>query len=342
MSLYELLERLSNAYGVSGSESDVRKLIVSEIEPYVDTVKVDKMGNMTCHRKGTGPSIMLAAHMDEIGLLVKEIDKDGHIFFSLIGGISEETLAAHPVHILGTKGVVHGVITFDYLHLGLRPEKYPKYYEMYADTGLSKKELEKAGVSVGAYMIAERRLTRLGKSNIISGKSLDDRIGCAMLIELARRIKKAGVKANVYFVFTVQEEVGLYGARASMYSFDPACALAVETTTSHDYEDTGVGLGHGPSITIKDAEFITNRILTEYIVGLAKKNKIPYQVEVSDFGTTDALAISLSKGGVPAGVVSVPVRNIHSTVGIADLDDIENGLKLLFEFLKSPPKSCIG
>lgn len=284
---------------------------------------------------------MLAAHMDEIGLMVKEIDKYGHIYFSLVGGISVETLVAHPVHILSAKGVVHGIITFDYLHVGVKPEKFPKHYEMYVDTGLSKEELGKAGVGIGTYMIAERRLARLGKGNIVSGKSLDDRVGCAALVETARRAKQARVSADVYYVFTVQEEIGLYGARTSIYNIDPAWSLAVDAGTSYDFEETEVGLGHGPSLTIKDAEFIANRCLTDYIISIAKKNGIPYQTEVSEFGTTDALTISLSKGGIPSGIVSIPVRNLHSTVGIADLNDIENAVRLLVALLKDPPKSCV-
>ncbi len=339
--MLKILEDLSNTYGVSGMEHEVRQKILKYIRPYVNTAEVDRMGNLICHKKGKHPPIMLAAHMDEIGLVIKEIDNDGHIYFSLIGGINEETLIGQEVHIITRKDKFHGIITHEAMHLGLKPTRFPIYQEMYVDTGLTKKELLKRDITVGTYMVPERKFRTLGSEDIASGKALDDRIGCTILIELAKMIKN-NRNIDVYFVFTVQEEMGLYGAKTSIYKIDPVWAASVDVTMAHDFRKNDSGIGHGPAITVKDSEFIANQCLVDTMIASARKLKIPYQLEVSDVGTTDALTISLSKGGIPAGVVSVCVRNVHSTVGIADMNDIKNAIKLLEDLVKKPPASCIS
>lgn len=339
---FPLLERLCNAYGVSGDEGPVRALIQKEIAPYVDTATVDKMGNLICRQKGKKFPVLLVAHMDEIGLMVKRISESGHIYFSLLGGMNEDSLLGQRVHIKSRKGYnVHGVVTYEAMHVGRgQPENFPAFTDMYVDTGLSKKELEKAGITTGSYMIPEKKLGHLGNPAIVSGKALDDRIGCAILIELARRMKKVKTGLDVYYVFTVQEEMGLYGAKTSIYHIEPEWAVIVEATDSPDFLPSDTGIGRGPSITVKDAEFISNKCLRESLIHCAKRRKIPYQLEVSDFGTTDALDISLSKGGIQSAVVSVSVRNLHTTVSIAHLRDIEQTVLLLEALLKNPPKLC--
>ncbi len=338
--MLKILEDLSNSYGVSGMEHEVRKKIMKYIKPHVDSTEIDRMGNLICHKKGSYHPIMLAAHMDEIGLVARDIDDLGHIFFSLVGGLGEDTLLGQEVHIMA-KGKLHGVITYEDMHTGREaPDKIPHFQMMHVDTGLSKKELARKGVSVGTYMIPERKFRVLGRKNIISGKALDDRIGCAILIELARRIKK-NRKANIFFVFTVQEEMGLYGAQTSAYSIEPVWAAAVDVIAANDFKGERRGLGYGPAITVKDLSFIANQNLVSSFVKSAKSLRMPYQLEVSDFGTTDALTISLSKGGIPAGVIGVTIRNIHSTVGIADMNDIESTIRLLEGIVKKPPASCI-
>ena len=338
--MLKILEDLSNAYGVSGMESEVRNKIIRYIKPYMSSIDVDRMGNLICHKKGTNPPVMLAAHMDEIGLVIKEIDEWGHIYFSLIGGLNEETLIGQEVHILTRKGKYHGVVSYSGMHVGQQAKKFPNYGQMYVDTGLNRKELSKRNITVGTYMVPERKFRHLGEKNVVSGKALDDRIGCTMLIELARRIK-GNMEANVYFVFTVQEEMGLYGAKTSVYRIEPVWALSVDVNAASDFRKSDSGIGRGPSITVKDSQFIANQCLVDTMVECAKKLRIPYQLEVSDTGTTDALTISLSKGGIPAGVVGVAVRNIHSTVGVAHLRDIEQGIRLLEELVKRPPAKCI-
>ncbi|MDO8633923.1 MAG: M20/M25/M40 family metallo-hydrolase [archaeon] len=334
-----LLQRLLDAYGVSGFEERIRTEIVNEMKSLVDEMHVDKLGNLICHKKGKGPKIMLAAHMDEIGLIVKEIKENGRIMFSLLGGIEPITLIGQKVHIETTikNRPLHGIISFSELHDGKEiPDRMPKPDRLFVDTGIGKKELVKKGVRIGNFIVAEEKSYFAGNNGIISGKSLDDRIGCYILIMLARRMKKN--LQEIYYVFTVQEEIGLYGAKTSAFEVGPDIAVAVDVTNASDSEPNGANImGKGPFITIKDSEMVSNRALVDHFINLSKAKKIPLQLEVTDFGTTDAMYISISRSGVPATVIGVVVRNIHSTIGLASLKDVEKCLALLEAFLKKPP-----
>ena len=334
----DLLEELLNVFGVSGSEGDVRKIIAREIKKYVTHINVDKSGNLIAHKKGKRPKVMLAAHMDEIGLIVKNIDNKGRILFSTIGGIDPLALICQRVSVETKKGLVYGVITMNNMSNSFDFNDKPKLNDLFVDTGLNRKELFNLGIKTGDYIYYKRKTINLGSKNLVSGKALDDRIGCYILVELAKRLKN--VKNEVYLVFTVQEEVGLYGARTSAYAVDPDWAVAVDVTNADDFSGdvSTISIGSGPSITIKDAEMLGNREIDNLIIKIAEKNKIPLQLDVSDFGTTDALNISLSKKGVPSVALNVPVRNLHTTIGIANRRDIENAVKLLELLLKNPPK----
>ncbi|MBI4044548.1 MAG: M42 family peptidase [Candidatus Diapherotrites archaeon] len=334
-----LLQRLLDAYGVSGFEDRIRNEIVKEMNDLVDEIHVDKLGNLICHKKGKGPKIMLAAHMDEIGLIVREIKENGRIMFSILGGIEPITLIGQKVHIETAikNRPLHGIISFGELHDGKEiSDRTPKPDRLFVDTGIGKKELVKKGVRIGNFIVAEQKSYFAGNNEIISGKALDDRIGCYLLIMLARRMKKN--PQGIYYVFTVQEEIGLYGAKTSAFEVEPDIAVAVDVTNAGDSESSDANaMGRGPFITIKDSEMISNRALVNHFVNLSKAKKIPLQLEVTDFGTTDAMYISISRSGVPATVIGVVVRNIHSTIGLASLKDVEKCLALLEAFLKKPP-----
>ncbi len=335
----ELLYELIGTLGPSGNEGNVRKIISREIKDYVDEMKVDKMGNLVARKKGSGKKVMLTAHMDEIGLMVSKIENNGHLKISVLGGIETITLVGHTVSILrkDNKVACNGVITFFELHESLEIDKIPKLEDVYIDTGLNKKELVKKGVEVGSYIVTKHRASFLGNDDIISGKALDNRVGCYVLIQLIKRIKKINV--DCYFVFTVQEEVGLYGAKTSVYNINPDFGIAIDATNSEDAEATSeLIMGNGPTITVKDSEIIASRELNEHLRKLAKKYKIPLQLEVVDVGTTDATSIMFSKGGVPSTVLSIPVRNLHSTIGITNFNDLMNAIALLEKLLKEPPK----
>jgi len=336
----DLLEKLTNIFGVSGNEENIREMIKDEIKNYVDEVSVDKLGNLIARKKGEAPKVMLAAHMDEIGLVIKSIERGGKIYCSPVGGIEAITLLGERVHIETKKGIIHGIITTREISDGIYTTKLPKMENLIVDTGLSKRGLKRMDVEVGTYLSLEQEPCFLGSENIICGKALDNRIGCYVLIELAKRLKK--IKNEIYYVFTVQEEMGLFGAITSAYIVEPEWALAVDVSETCD--STGEitkTIGKGPCLTIKDADMIANKCLNDWIRNIAKKKKIPLQLDVSDLGTTDAVSISISRGGVPSSVVSVPVRNLHTATAVAHKKDIENTIKLLEELLKNPPLVCL-
>lgn len=336
-----LFSSLLNTIGVSGSESKIRNLIRKEISPYVDEVKIDKFGNLIARKKGPAPSVMLAAHMDEVGLMIKHIHKSGRIELAKIGGIETATLLGQIVQIdLGRGKSISGVISSEGLSIGASIEEVPEFYELFVDTGLSKKELNKIGVKEGVPITFSPNAICLGKNDIMVGKAVDDRTGCFILIELAKRLKKN--KSEIFYVFTVQEEVGLYGARTSAYNVRPDWGVAVDVSDAEDYsDDPVVRLGGGPVLTLMDSDIISNKCINGWLEEIAKKKKIKLQKNVSESGTTDATDIALSRGGVPSTVLGVCVRNMHSAVGVVDMKDISQAVEVLYELLKNPPKKCI-
>lgn len=337
----DLLERLISTFSVSGNEGAVRRLIKSEIKKYVDEISIDKLGNLIAHKKGRAdhPKIMLAAHMDEIGLMVKKIDPSGKLYFSMIGGIDSTMLLGERVHIETPKAIMHGVITTGDVNDGYVLKKFPDVSEMFVDTGLSKAALKRKGVDIGTYLSLERDLYFLGSNKIICGKAFDDRLGCYILIKLAKELRNA--KSNIYYVFTIQEEVGLVGAPTTAYKIQPDWGIVVDCVEANDASERTKIIGHGPCITIKDEETIGNRVINGWLIDIAKKKKIPIQKDVSDEGTTDAVSISTTREGVPSTVVGVCIRNLHTTVSVASLNDVYNTIKLLSALLKNPPKTKV-
>ena len=338
----KLLSTLTEAHGPSGDEARVRKIIQGELKGYVDEMRVDRLGNLIARIKGKGNRVMVAAHMDEIGLMVKKINGEGHIEFSTVGGIEPITLVGQSVRIYQKNGnlACFGVITFAELHEDHEIEEMPDLEDLYIDTGLSKAELEKKGVGIGCYVIARHHFKRLGNDDIISGKALDDRLGCFVLIEVARKLRKA--PRDIFFVFTVQEEIGLYGAQVSTYELEPDWGLAVDTINAEDSDEfttKGVEMGKGPAILVKDADIITNKETNDWIASVAKKRRIPLQLRVEEEGTTDATKMFLSREAIPATTITIPVRNLHSTVGVAHMQDVNNMIALVLALLKQPSRS---
>lgn len=337
-----LLNRLIVATGTSGREQEVRSIIFKEMNKYTKDVKLDKFGNLIAHKKGKGPTVMFIAHMDEIGLMVHSINEKGYIICSEIGIVEPLSLIGTRVSIPTKEGKINGVITVKEISNDDDPVSLPKIEDLIVDTGLTKEELIKAGVEIGSYIDIQKTVGFLGSKKFVCGKALDDRIGCYILVELAKRLKKIKPKCDVYFVFSVQEEVGLYGAKTSIYNIKPDFAVGVDVSGANDFEDDPTRcLGKGPTITVKDAEMLANPCIDSWLKELAKKNKIPYQLDVSEAGTTDALDIAVSKGGIPTTVVGVAVRNLHTPIGIAHMDDINKVLKLLELLIKNPPMICL-
>ncbi len=341
----DLLRKLIEIPGPSGGEQDVRSFIKNKIKDYVDVSYVDKFGNLICRKRGTSKklenSAMLVAHMDEIGLMIKSIDENGLIYCSAIGGLEPITLLGERVLIESkSKRKIHGIITTKEISCDEPIKKAPKIEDIFIDAGLTKKELTEAGVEIGSYLHLVTQQSNLGSDDVISGKAFDDRIGCYILIEAAKRIKKP--LNDIYYVFTVQEEIGLYGAKTSVYGLEPSYAIIVDVTEADDINSKSTRcIGKGPCITIKDADMISNRCLNDWIKKVAKKIRITLQYDVSDVGTTDALNISISKGGVPSTVLSVAVRNMHTASGIASIKDINNAIRILESLLKEKHNVCI-
>ena len=337
----ELLKKLANTYGPSGNEVAVRKIIQQEIRPYVDECRVNKLGNLIARKKGKGERVMLAAHMDEVALMVKKIDESGYIRLSPVGGTEPVTLIGQVAKILKPNGMplCTGIISYGEVHEGNEIKELPKIDYFYVDTGLSKEELKKKGVRIGTYVVPTQNFNTLGNKDTITGKALDDRIGCYILIELAKVLKKTNL--DVYFVFSVQEEIGLYGAKTSVYEVNPRWGIAVDVTIAADSDlknNTSRIIGTGPFLTVKDSEIIASPVLDNHIEKVAEKNKIPLNLEIADFGTTDATNMMLHGGGVPSTILGVAIRNIHTTAGIASMKDIRNCIKLLKLVLETPPK----
>ncbi len=332
---------LMNVLSTSGHENAIRSYLMKKIKPYCKDMTVDKFGNLIVHKKGKGKSMMLVAHMDEVGLMVNKINVDGTLKISSIGGI--DTLACLNQKVLipiNGKKTIMGVISTSKLSSGETITELPKKEDLFVDTGLSKIELQELGIEVGTFVEFEKRAHYLGSKDYIMGKAADDRVGCFMLIELIKKAKK--YPGEVYFVFTVQEEVGLYGAKTSVYNLDPEWALVIDVLDANDINgDMTRTLGKGSVLSIMDSQTLSNSCLNDNIKAIAKKKKLSLQPGVSDFGTTDALYISLSKGGIPTTVLGVPVRNVHSGMGIVNSKDILSGIAIIDELLRHPPKICL-
>ncbi len=339
----ERLERLSKAYGISGYEEEVREIMLKELGRYAE-VEVDRFGNVVSKIGSGSPKIMLAAHMDEIGLLVKHIDEKGFIHVIEMGGIDEETLLAKNVWILTEKGPIPGVIGFKPPHLKRDEEDQKKKLrldEMYIDTGLSAEETKRR-VQVGDAVVFDSKFFDLG--NRVMGKALDNRAGCAVLVEVMKRLSKMStLKGTVYGVATAQEELGLKGARTSAFSIKPDYALSIDTAIAGDTPDiketeSNLKLGAGPAITVVEASgrgMVPSPQVKRLLIECARNKGIPYQLEATKGGMTDGAIIYMSNEGVKTGGVSIPTRYIHAPSGICDLRDLENATRLILAFVES-------
>lgn len=345
MTLAETLEKLSNACGVAGREEEVRKLVNDMLKPYVDEVKEDRLGNVIGVKKGgkNAPKVMLAAHMDEIGLFVKTISKKGFLQFAKIGGIDDRILLAQKVIVYTEKGPLHGIIGSRPPHIQKEEErkKVMTYDELFIDIGAeSQEEAKNMGVKIGDPVSFDIKFARIGK-DIVIGKAFDDRVGCAVMIETMKQLKKT--ECTVYAVGTVQEEVGLRGATTAAFGIYPDVGIALDVTIAGDVPgvkevEAPIKLRKGPAIEVADMGLITHPKVLRLLIDAAEENKIPYQLETGLPGTTDAARISLTREGVPSGVISVPTRYIHNPASLLNLKDAENSVKLTVAAIQKIPK----
>jgi endoglucanase len=340
--LMPLLKELISTPGVSGFETEIAQLIVSKIEDYVDEVKVDRLGNVLAQVQGKGAArVLVDAHMDEVGLVVKAIDDKGFIRFEVLGGIDNRVLPAQRVIIHTRRGKIKGSIGIIPPHFTTDKErdKVIPAENLFIDIGASsREEAMEAGVRVVDPITLHRGLDELLGSRIC-GKAFDDRIGCLVAIECIKRLKDQEIAADLLYSFTVEEERGLRGATVSAYSLKPEIAFPIDTTGAADFPGvkpytTTIELGKGPVIRAVDVRFVSDRQPREMLIETAEKMNIPYQLAVA-MGSTDGAAVQLAREGVATCPLCVPLRYTHSPVEVVDLRDVENTIKLLTETLKT-------
>ena len=330
-----LLKKLTETPGVSGFESQVRKVLEKEFKKYCDSVTVDKVGNLI-GRKGRGKKkLMVVCHMDEVGMVISDIADDGFIRFAKMGYISDVILLAQDVFIWGKKGPVPGVIGVN------EQQEFGKGVnasDMFIDVGASsRKDVEKMGIEIESQVTFTTESHTVGKSFI--GKALDNRIGCHVLVEIMKRVKPT---CTVYFVANAVEEVGLKGAQVSTFKIDPDAALVIDVSAAEDFpggHDTPIKLGGGPVLALIEAGgegLITDMRIKEHFLKSAKKLKMKVQLEVSSHeAVSEGTTIQLTREGVPTGAINIPIRYPHSVSSVANIDDINDTIKLLCEVIKN-------
>ena len=342
--LKNLLGRLSDAFGPSGREVAVRSLIKAEVEAFVDRLEVDAMGNLITFMAGTGSEprlkVMLSAHMDEVGFMITDVDKGGMLKFATVGGIDPRLLLAKRV-LLGGDRVgadrVPGVITgpVPHLHTAESARRVLAVDDLAIDIGASDEKAANGKVKQGDYGVFATQFLVLSEDPAwptVRGKAFDGRAGCATLIGLlAERYP-----VDLYGVFTVQEEVGLRGARVATYRVEPDAAIALEGTICDDLpqppdEDSSqvTRLGDGPAVSLMDHALVSHPGLLRLLRDTAEADGIRIQYKAPMLGSTDSGAIHLTRAGVPAITAAIPCRYIHSPAAILNMNDLENTVRLV-------------
>jgi endoglucanase len=339
----ELLRELTEAFGISGYEQEVREIIRRHLQN-ITVIEQDRLGSIVCRKNGKTeiPRIMIAGHMDEIGFIVKLITDEGFIRFSPVGGWWGHVMLAQRVVIKTQKGNIPGLIGSKPPHI-LSEEERKKLLDpkdMYVDIGaISLDEVKGLGIRPGDPIIPVFPFTLSGTGKTYLAKGFDDRVGCALLIDVIKNLVHENHPNTVYGVGTVQEEVGLRGARTSTWVVEPDVGLTMETGVAGDVpdvkkEDAQAKLGKGPVIVIRDGSMIPNLRLRDLFIETAEELRIPYQFDLLERGGTDSGVIHLHRRGVPNLVVAVPTRHIHSHAGIIHRDDYDQTVKLITAVIK--------
>lgn len=334
----ELLKRLSEAAGIPGYEAAIRAIIREELSGHVDTIETDPLGNLIAHRKGNGPVVMVAAHMDEIGFIVSFIEKEtGLLRIHPLGGFDPKTLISQRVTVHGETAKLIGCIGSKPIHTMTEEEKkkLPELKDLFVDLGLPEERVREL-VSLGDMVTLRQEFIAL--ENVVSGKTLDDRAGVYVAIEAIKRAKKTA--CDLYFVGTTQEEVGLRGAQAAGFAVNPQIGIALDTTLA--VEMPGVSgpqrvteLGKGVAIKLADSASISHPSLVRAMKRIAEQHDITYQMEILPRGGTDAGAIQRAHGGAAVITLSLPSRYVHSVVEMVHRDDLEGAIALLAAFIET-------
>ncbi len=324
--MFNTLEKLINIPSPSGFEENIAEFIKMEISPFVDKVYIDILGNVIARKTGMGAKIMLTAHMDEIGLISTFADEQGFIRFSTLGCPDLKSFVSNKVSFLNG---VNGILGYE-KKCELKDFSFEKCF---IDIGVCNKEEALALVPIGTAAVINSSI--IMQNNKIISKGLDDKIGVFILIEVIKKI--AGSPNDLSFVFTVQEELGLRGAKTASFEIEADYAINVDVTSTRDISTDNkmaVNLGKGVAIKIKDKGIICHKKMTTTLIETAKSGEIPYQLEVLEQGSTDIGTVHISKSGVICGGISIPARYIHSQNEMVDTDDVNNAIKLLIFLLE--------
>lgn len=334
----ELLKRLSEASGIPGHETEIRAIITETLSDHVDTIRTDQLGNLIAHRRGEGPVVAIAAHMDEIGFIVSFIEKEtGFLRIHPFGGFDPRTLVSQRVVVHTEKGELVGCIGSKPVHI-LTEEERKKPLELkdlFVDLGLPEERVREL-VAVGDTVTLRQEF--LASENVVSGKALDDRIGVYIGIEAIKRAKK--ITCDLYFVGTTQEEVGLRGARVAGFAVKPQIGIALDVTIAADMPGVSdaqqvTRFGKGVAIKLTDSASISHPGLVRAMRRLAEEREVPYQMEVLPRGGTDAGALQMAQEGAAVITLSLPTRYVHSVVETAHRNDLQAAIDLLVAFLET-------
>lgn len=340
MAAFELLKKISECPGVPGFEQPIRELIIRETEDYADEVNIDSMGSVIVTLKGKNPdTVMVTAHMDEIGFIVTHIDDQGFIRFHTLGGFDPKTLTSQRVVIHG-KEEVTGIMGTKPIHI-MSPEdrkKAPKTEDYFIDTGMEPSEVKEL-ISVGDSVTRKQELIQMG--DCFNGKSLDNRISVFILIEAIKALKNAEIPYTLRAVFTVQEEVGLRGAINAAGHINPRFGLNLDVTIAYDVpgaqpHETVTELGKGTAVKILDGSVISDYRMVRYLKELGTKEEILWQNEILPAGGTDTAGIQkYGKDGAIAGGLSIPLRNMHQVIETVHKEDVQATIDLLVAAIKN-------
>lgn len=347
-----LLEELTNAYGPSGFEGPVRTIMRRELSQFSDSIETDGMGSLIARLRGTSdePRIMIAAHMDEVGLMVKYISPEGYIKFQALGGWLDQALINQRWVILTRKGIVPGITGLKTIHV-MTPEARNQVFkreQIFVDVGASNRKdaEERLGICPGDPIAPDSRFTPLKDGKLYMAKALDDRVGLGVMVEILRSLQGNSPPNTIYSVATVQEEVGLRGAHTSSYHVQPDIGINLEAGVAGDYpgiseDEAQERLGGGPSIFLHDSSMLPNLRLRDLFIDVAKDKKIAIQFSVLSGYGEDGSEMQRSHSGVPTINISVPTRYLHSHNGIISREDFDRTVDLVTSTIKRLDSSVV-
>lgn len=339
-----MLKDLTDARAIPGHEKEARDVMSKYISPHADEVFTDNLGSLIAKKVGKdeGPKIMVAGHLDEVGFMITRIDDNGFIYFQTVGGWWSQVMLAQRVTILTNKGDLTGIIGSKPPHIlpADARKKAVDIKDMFIDIGASsKEEAQEFGIRPGDSVVPYFEFTQMKNEKMLLAKAWDNRIGCAIAIEVLRKLKGENHPNVVYGVGTSQEEVGLRGARTSAHAIKPDIGFGVDVGIAGDTpgvsdKDADSKMGEGPQIILYDASMVSHKGLRDFVVDTAEQNKIPYQYSSMAGGGTDSGSIHLTANGVPSLSITIATRYIHSHAAMLHRDDFENAVSLIVEVIK--------